>query len=207
MQCKPHLWIVLGLMALFGNLFGLVYAQEAGTCVRGKPTAPVKIEIFSDFQCPACRAFYLQTMRQIFKDYADTGKVCVVYRSYPQDSHEYAVPAARYGQAALRVGTAQWNQVADALFSNQDQWGQSGDIESVLSKTLSKADMDAIRKHMQNTDGLDQSIYNDIQLGISRNVGSTPTFFISGQGRTETVEAALTYNGLKQRLDQRLGNK
>jgi protein-disulfide isomerase len=199
--------MVLWVLAVSCGLSEFVYAQDNGGCVRGKPTAPVKLEVFSDFQCPACRAFYLQTMRLVFKDYADTGKVCVVYRSYPQDSHAFAVAAARYGQAALRIGTAQWNQVADALFSNQDQWGETGDIEAVLSKVLSKADMDAIKKQMQNSDALDKSIYADIQLGISRNVGSTPTFFISGQGKTETIEAALTYNGLKQHLDPRLLNK
>src|SRR5690349_10530349 len=126
MKRRSHFWSVLRLPVVVLSLSTILHAQDQGTCVRGKATAPVKIEIFSDFQCPACRAFYLQTMRQIFKDYADTGKVCVVYRSYPQDSHPYAVPAARYGQAALRVGIAQWNQVADALFSNQDQWGDSG---------------------------------------------------------------------------------
>src|SRR5437588_823919 len=176
MQHRLSLWIVLSFLGISGGLSGVVRAEDSGACVRGKASAPIKLEVFSDFQCPACRAFYLQTMRSVFKDYADTGKVCVVYRSYPQDSHPYAVPAARYGQAALRVGTAQWNVVADALFSQQDTWGETGDIAAVLSKTLSKQDMDAIQKQLQDSDSLDRAIYADIQLGISRNVGSTPTF-------------------------------
>jgi protein-disulfide isomerase len=186
------------------GLPGLLQGQDSSACIRGKGSAPIKLEIFSDFQCPACRAFYLQTMRSVFKDYADTGKVCVMYRSYPQDSHPYAVPAARYGQAALRVGTAQWNQVADALFSNQDIWGETGDIAAVLSKALSKQDMDAIRKQLQDSDSLDRAIYADIQLGISRNVGSTPTFFITAQGKTEAVAAALTYTAMKRYFEERL---
>jgi protein-disulfide isomerase len=141
----------------------------------------------------------------IFKDYADTGKVCVVYRSYPQDSHPYAVPAARYGQAALRVGTAQWNRVADALFSNQDTWGQTGDIAAILSKTLTKADMDAIQKQLKDSDAIDSAIYSDIQSGISRDVNSTPTFFITAKGKTEAVAAALTYSAMKQYFEERLG--
>src|SRR5438477_804677 len=128
MQRTLGLWIIPLLITMSWGFSGVVQAEDSGVCVRGKSSAPIKLEIFSDFQCPACRAFYLQTMRSVFKDYADTGKVCVIYRSYPQDSHPYAVPAARYGQAALRVGTTQWNQVADALFSNQDIWGETGDI-------------------------------------------------------------------------------
>ena len=204
MQHRVSLWIVLLFLGISWGLSGVVRAEDGGACVRGKASAPIKLEVFSDFQCPACRAFYLQTMRSVFKDYADTGKVCVVYRSYPQDSHPYAVPAARYGQAALHVGTAQWNQVADALFSNQDTWGKTGDIAAILSKTLTKADMDAIQKQLKDTDGLDSAIYADIQSGISRDVGSTPTFFITAKGKTEAVAAALTYSAMKQYFDERL---
>ena len=204
MQIRRCLSIVLLSTSIAFAFSGFLQAQDGGVCVRGKASAPIKLEIFSDFQCPACRAFYLQTMRSVFKDYADTGKVCVVYRSYPQDNHPYAVPAARYGQAALRLGTAQWNQVADALFSNQDTWGETGDIAAVISKAVSKQDMDALRKQLQDSDSLDRAIYADIQLGISRNVGSTPTFFITAQGKTEAVAAALTYSAMKRYFDERL---
>ena len=204
MQTRKILWTALCCLMPVFAISPAARAEDAGTCVRGKASAPIKMEIFSDFQCPACRAFYLQTMRSVFKDYADTGKVCVVYRHYPQDSHPYAVPAARYGQAALRVGTAQWNKVADALFSNQDVWGESGDIAGVLSKTLTKQDMDAIQKHLKDEDAIDSAIYADIQSGISRNVDSTPTFFITAGGKTESVAAALTYAAMKRIFDEKL---
>src|ERR1700756_5644928 len=90
-------------------------------------------------------------------------------------------------------------------FSNQDTWGQSGDIAAVLSKTLTKADMDAIQKQLKDSDAIDSAIYADIQSGISRNVNSTPTFFIIAKGKTEAVAAALTYSAMKQYFDERLG--
>jgi protein-disulfide isomerase len=123
------------LLILFGWFSTFAWAEESGACVRGKASAPITLEIFSDFQCPSCRAFYLQTMQDVFKDYADTGKVCVVYRSFPLQIHAYAAEAARYGEAALRVGAAQWNLVANALFSNQDQWGDSGRRRSSFEGT------------------------------------------------------------------------
>ena len=58
-------------------------ANDQAGCNRGNANAPIRLEVFSDYECPSCRAFYLQTMKQIFTDYADTGKVCVVYREYP----------------------------------------------------------------------------------------------------------------------------
>ena len=42
---------------------GAVQAQNDAVCVGGKPIAPLKIEVFSDYQCPACREFYLTDVR------------------------------------------------------------------------------------------------------------------------------------------------
>ncbi len=201
MQNRLRLWIVLLVAGAVSALSGSARAEESGSCVRGKATAPIKLEIFSDFQCPACRAFYLQTMQSVFKDYADTGKVCVVYRSFPQETHAYAAKAARYGVAALRLGTQQWNRVADALFSNQDLWADNGDLEPLISKALTKTDMDALQKQLQNSPALDSAIYEDIKMGVARDVVSTPTFFITAGGKTEAIAAALTYSALKGHLD------
>ena len=203
MKSRSGLKVVLVVLGLFSAV-GMARAQESGACVRGKPTAPIKLEVFSDFQCPTCRAFYLQTMKDVFKDYADTGKVCVVYRSFPLETHAYAADAARYGAAALRVGAAQWNRLADALFQNQDQWAENGDLEAIAAKALPKADMDALKKQLQNAQPLNSAIYEDIKLGLARNVGSTPTFFITAGGKTDGFEAALQYSALKRELDARL---
>jgi protein-disulfide isomerase len=203
MQRKFRRWIVF-LLGVFCTFSGLARAEESGACVRGKASAPIKLEVFSDFQCPTCRAFYLETMKYVFKDYADTGKVCVVYRSFPLENHAYAADAARYGEAALRLGTSQWNRVADALFSNQDQWAETGDLEAVISKVLPKAEMDALRKQLQNSTSLNSAIYEDLKLGVARDVASTPTFFITAQGKTEGIAAALQYSALKRYLDARL---
>src|SRR4051812_38404122 len=89
--------IAFCVLAMLCAFSGIARAEESSACVRGKASAPVKLEVFSDFQCPSCRAFYLQTMKDVFKDYADTGKVCVVYRSFPLENHAYAADAARYG--------------------------------------------------------------------------------------------------------------
>ena len=67
---------------------------DSGDCVAGNPSSPVKIEVFSDFQCPACRTFYLNTMRTIIPEYADAGKACVVYREFPLQMHSHAREAA-----------------------------------------------------------------------------------------------------------------
>ena len=48
----------------------------------GDPNAPIKIEEFSDYQCPYCARFYEETEGQIVDTYVANGTVYFVYRSF-----------------------------------------------------------------------------------------------------------------------------
>jgi len=189
------------LLVICGVTVSPTRAQDGPSCVRGKPTAPIRIEVFSDYQCPACRAFYLQTMKLVFTNYADTGKVCVVYRSFP--NFAYSRDAARFARAALRLGVRQWGMVTDALFQSQPEWSQSGNVQGVVASALGAKDTDLLKKYLGDP-LLDDAIDNDIIAGSDREVTSTPTFFITARGKTEKVEAALTYAAMQRRLDDLL---
>lgn len=179
-------------------------ALESGDCLAGNASSPIKIEVFSDYQCPACRAFYLNTMRTIIPEYGDSGKACVVYREFPLKMHSHSREAAQYGDAAMRLGVRQWNQVTDALFMNQDTWAASGDIESVVAKVLSKSDLDALHKELADKASLNSAIDADIRLAEQRGVNSTPTFFVTANGKTEKIAAAVQYPILKRYLESLL---
>lgn len=193
--------LLAGWLAASGGLM----AAESGDCVRGKSGAPLKIEVFSDFQCPACRAFYLETMRQVMTEYGDTGKACIVYREFPLNMHPHARAAARWGHAAMKLGSRQWNQVADALFQNQDEWAKAGDIEASLAKTLPAADLAELKKQLQTPAALNAAVDADIQLGIQKELTSTPTFYVTAAGKTEKVAGFVRFPILKRYLDTRPG--
>ncbi len=173
-------------------------ADDQPGCNRGNANAPIRLEVFSDYECPSCRAFYLQTMKQIFTDYADAGKVCVVYREYP--TYPRSREAARFARAALRVGPAQWGRVVEALYQSQPEWSQTGNIESVVASALGAEDLAAVRKHLQDP-SLETIIDDDAIMGLKRGVQGTPTSFITAGGQTEKVDGALTYAGMQRRLD------
>jgi protein-disulfide isomerase len=197
--------VALLLIAAAFALIPALRAEESGSCVAGSMTSPIKIEIFSDYQCPACQAFYLNTMRTIIPEYADTGKLCVVYREFPLSMHTHSREAARYGYAAMRLGVRQWKQVTDALFMNQNEWAAAGNIDAVVAKVLAKADLDALHKEMQNTAAIDAVIDADIKLGTQRAVNSTPTFFVTpANGSPQKIAAAVQYQILKRYLDSLL---
>ena len=192
-------WLFLA--ALF--LPPLAFAQSSAPCVGGRPGAPIKLEVFSDFQCPACRSFFLETIRPVLADYADAGKVCVVYREFPLPQHQHARQAARYGHAALELGVRQWAMVADALFLSQDQWAQDGKLDPVLARALTKADL-ARLKELASKSSIDTAIDRDIALARQLQVNSTPTVFITARGKTEKIPPNVQYPILRRYLDNLL---
>jgi protein-disulfide isomerase len=161
-------------------------------------SAPIRLEVFSDYECPSCRAFYLQTMKQVVTDYADTGEVCVVYREYP--TYPRSREAARFARAALRVGPAQWGRVVQALYQSQPGWSQTGNIEFVVASALGSEDLATVRQHLQDP-SLDTIIDNDAIMGLQPGVQGTPTSFITAGGHIEKVDGALMYAGMQRRLD------
>jgi protein-disulfide isomerase len=167
-------------------------------CNRGNANAPVRLEIYSDYQCPSCQVFYLQTVKQIFTDYADTRKVCVIYREFP--TYEHSREAAKYARAALRLGQPQWGRVVEAFYQSLPEWSQTGDVESVVEAALDPADFAAVRQHVEDP-SLDKIVDDDAIKGLEREVKGTPTSFITAGGKTEKVDGAITYAGMQRRLD------
>jgi protein-disulfide isomerase len=107
----------------------LFSAQDA---VIGNANAKVTIVEFSDFQCPYCRKFFLDTYGQLKKDYIDTGKVRLVFRNYPLASiHDSAESAAIAAQCAKDQGKF-W-EYHDAIFAQQ----QKGEASpTAVTKTI-----------------------------------------------------------------------
>ena len=61
---------------------------------QGVPTAPVTIEVFSDFQCPSCKNLYEEALKPLMADYVSKGKVYLIHRDFPLAMHPHARAAA-----------------------------------------------------------------------------------------------------------------
>lgn len=64
----------------------------------GNSNAKVAILEFSDYECPFCKQFHIQTFDRIKTDFIDSGDVYYVYRDLPLSIHE--PKASEYAQAA-----------------------------------------------------------------------------------------------------------
>ena len=170
----------------------------------GSKSAPIAMEVFSDFQCPACKQLYKTTNQQLLDNYVNTNKVYLVHRDFPLPMHAHSRVAARYVRAAAQLGRGE--QAEQALFQNQEKWEQSGDIDGTLAAVLPAADMTKIRAQAKGT-ALDAGIDKDVALGKTYNVNQTPTTIIHFKGQTYPVVGIVSYDVLRQFLDQLLSQR
>ncbi len=175
--------------------------QNCENCLGGGLGAPIKIEVFSDFQCPACRVLYMDTMKQVLKDYCNLDKVCVIYYEFPLAIHPHAREAARYALAARKLGRQQWLAVVDSIYADQAIWSQNGMVQVSVARVLSPSDFQSLQKMLQDP-SINQTIERDIALGQDRKVQSTPTMFVTAIGKEQRVDGGLPYPVLKNFFDK-----
>jgi protein-disulfide isomerase len=169
----------------------------------GSKNAPITLEIFSDYQCPACRALYMSVWRQLVDDYANTGKVYLVSRDFPLPMHAYSRIAAQYANAAARLG--KFEGVERVLFERQSIWEASGDVDGTVASVLTPAEMVKVRALVKGGT-LEDGIQKDIALGQFYRVTQTPTSIITCKGQTYPVVGGQSYAVFHEFLDQLLKN-
>ncbi|HKV24595.1 MAG TPA: thioredoxin domain-containing protein [Candidatus Acidoferrum sp.] len=167
----------------------------------GSKSAPIVMEVFSDYQCPSCRAFYLGTNRQLMDNYVSTGKVFLVHRDFPLQMHAYSRIAARYARAAAEIGKI--DIVDQTLFENQEKWEQTGDVDGTVAAVLSPAEMTKVRALVKGGT-LEPLISKDYELGEMYRVNSTPTTVFHCKGQTYPYAGGMSYEILSHFLDQLL---
>jgi protein-disulfide isomerase len=192
----------------------------------GSNSAPITMEVFSDYQCPSCRALYEQTLRPLINDYVASGKVYLVHRDFPLSAHKYGYEAARWVNAAARVG--EFANAEAALYDNQPAWSAGGDIQKYVAGAMPNADFKRVQKIMESCEGppasaslsgahlmdvaveapvcpLDKYINEDRAMGMKIPVQATPTYVITYKGqRLPAGSGVVSWPILKQFFDSLL---
>lgn len=161
----------------------------------GHPDAPVRVELFTDFECRFCAEVH-RSLVGLARQYP--ARVRLEHHDYPLDRscnptvgpgfHAHACRAARFARCAAlqgrfwdftaRVFDDQGALAADDLLDHGRQLGL--DVEA-LAVCVDQARVDA-------------AIQDDIRLGSQRGVTGTPTAFLSLRG-----EAPERITGLRPR--------
>lgn len=149
------------------------------THITGKQDAAVKLVEYSDFQCPACRAYY-PIVEQIVEKYKD--RISFEYRHYPLTTiHRNAFAAARASEAAGKQGKF-W-EMYRLLFANQAAWSDSDNSQTTFEGYAKQLNLDMGQyktdfASSETNGAINASIREFNKLGLPK---STPTFLLNGK--------------------------
>ena len=185
----------------------------------GDPNAPIKIEEFSDFQCPFCERFHKETEPLLREHYIDTGKAQFVYRSmgnFVSDNiaRSKGTPATTESRdAALAVYCAGdqnkfWEMHAH-LFANvlgEDAGSFTGKRLKSIAETTG-LDMTAFNSCYDSGKYLDR-VQQDYEDGQAAKINGTPgflvTYTVNGETKTKLIEGAQPFSAFQVELEAAL---
>lgn len=167
----------------------------------GQANAQITIAYWSDFQCPFCKKFDLETMPQVLKDYVDTGKAKVVFMDYAFLGDD-SITAGEYSRAVWKLYPDKYLVWREAMYEAQDEEGDQGfgDAVSIDALNASIAGLDAVKisadvKANASTyrTMMDSNYANAKENGVT----ATPSFVIG----TKLIQGAYPYATFKSALD------
>jgi protein-disulfide isomerase len=164
----------------------------------GSPTAPVRLEVFSDFTCPHCRHFHEEVLPQLMKDYVVSGKMYIVDRAFPLQGHNFTREAFGYAVAAARIG--KYQPVADILYAQQANWAVNGNVWGVVAGVLSPADQKKVQE-LSKDPGVQAEIDAEYREGVDSGINQTPTLILTAGGKRFPLPPAPDYRLLKSMID------
>lgn len=173
----------------------------------GDPNAPVKIDVWEDFQCVACKRYTLFIEPQVIQTYVISGKVFYTFHHYPflDDSPAHALKESDQASQAAACAEEQdrfWEYHA-LLFANSLEY--QGVFTSQRLEAFAEhigLDMEQFKACYAEKRHVAQ-IQSDIQLGQQWGVSGTPSVFVnkviitpgyipSFEDIAQAVETALT---------------
>src|SRR3989344_3514992 len=192
------LWGAWALVGSGGNTSSkpVVIPIDQTDHITGNPKSNITFVEFSDFQCPACKA-YVFLAKQLNEKYKS--KVRFVYKHFPLPIHNLSRQAALAAIAASKQGKF-W-EMHDILFDKQEKWSVESDPKKFFvnyAKQL-KLDIKQFEKDMESKESKTK-MENDLTLGNQIGVNATPSFYINGT----KIQAPQTFDDFSKIIDREL---
>ncbi|NJC96403.1 MAG: disulfide bond formation protein DsbA [Anaerolineales bacterium] len=177
----------------------------------GDPNAPIKIEEFSDFQCPFCERFHEQTEPLLVDYYVKTGKVQFYYRSMGNWVSRNIGGARTESQDAAAAAYCAGDQgkfweMHAHLFANVlgEDVGSFTDRRLEAIAEAAGLNMDEFRSCYDSGKFKDR-VQQDFQDGTAAGVTGTPSFLITytvnGETKTKLIEGAQPFSAFQVELE------
>jgi protein-disulfide isomerase len=142
--------------------------------VLGPADAPITIVEFSDFECPFCSRFALQTAPALRRQYGE--RIRWIFVNYPlQSIHPNAYEAALAGECAAEQDRF-W-PFYDAMFSGRHSLSGTGYAEAAEAIGMDEERFQACYRNADHAEEVDL----DVKEGEKFYILGTPTFYVNGR--------------------------
>lgn len=160
----------------------------------GNPNAPVKITIFSDYQCPYCKKLFDESEIKIRNEFASKGLVAIFFKDYPFLGQE-----SLWSASAARCANEQgkfW-EYHDLLFENQG----AENFEALNKENLKIFAKDIGLDETKFNECFEENRYNaeiikDLESGHLLGIKGTPYIIIN----KKIIEGAYPYETIRQAI-------
>ncbi|MEX1021282.1 MAG: thioredoxin domain-containing protein, partial [Litorilinea sp.] len=154
---------------------------EDGRIYRGNPDAPLVMIEFSDYQCPFCNRYFVQTEPALDEAYVRTGDVLVVFHDFPLvQLHPQAPTAHAVTRCVAEQGSAAdvW-ELRSEIFRSVDDWSTATDPLEVFARLTETvgADADAMLACME-AGTYTAEVEARVQEAADAGFSGTPSFQI-----------------------------
>lgn len=167
---------------------------------RGIAAAPVTIEEWADFQCPACGQFARLTVPQLVATYVARGQVRIVYRHFaflgPESSW-----AAEASECAGEQG--KFFEYHDKLYASQAGEGRGAFSKENLKRFGAELGLAQSFASCVDSGRYAQAVREQTASGQARGIDRTPTLIVNGR----KIEGAATFEQLRAIIEPLLAGR
>ena len=181
--------------------------NDAGRPARGGgESAPVKIVVFDDLECPFCAREHAALFPALLNRYGD--KVRIAYKDFPLSQHLWAAHAEVDANClAAQNGTAYWNYV-DAIHAKASDIGGPEHSLTAAKIELDKIAMDLGASQKVDAPKLkacvekqDEAPVNaGLREGEQLQVNGVPAIFINGEQINGAAPLEFVYRAIDEAL-------
>lgn len=192
------LWLIGASFAIVAVVVGLIVFNERRTISApvsqpdvpaewinrtslGSPDAPVVIQLWEDFLCPACQTFSRTVKPQLVEEYVKTGKVRLEFNHFPLQQH---APGSFLTALAAECAADQnlfwpYHDKAFQVISAEQQRGATFEKLTEFARTvgLNEQEFQACMTAQRHQSTINASLARASQLGLR----FTPSVIVNGQ--------------------------
>jgi protein-disulfide isomerase len=168
------------------------------TYSKGNANASVVITEYTDYECPFCAKFTLNTLPLLQNDYIETGKVLFIMKDYTIPNHKYAQKAAEATYCAGDQREDAFWEMHVKLYENQDNL----EIEDLMRYAEEIGLESNSFNNCLDIDKYKNLILRNRQEGIDLDITATSTLIIND----EKVAGLQPYEDLVKIIETQIKN-